>query len=134
MPKEFSRTRRVGEQLKRELAELIRAEIDDPRMAMVSMTAVEVSRDLAHAKVYVTILIDPAERAELVAGLNQAAPLLRRELGRRMHIRTVPQLKFFYDESVEAGARLASLIATAVAADAKQPADDEVPPDDPTER
>ena len=56
MPKEFPRTRRIGEQIRRELAELIRAEIRDPRMAMVSMTTVEVSRDLAHAKVYICLL------------------------------------------------------------------------------
>lgn len=117
MPREFSRTRRVGEQIRRELAELLRDEIRDPRMVMVSMTGVEVSRDLAHAKVYITLLGDPAERPEVLAALNHAAPLLRRELGRRMHIRMTPQLEFRYDEVVERGARLSSLIDAAVASD-----------------
>ena len=118
MPREFPRTRRIGEQIRRELAELLRTAIRNPRMTMVSMTTVEVSRDLAHAKVYITLLGDPADRVEVVAGLNLAAPMLRHELSRRMHIRTVPRLEFLYDEVVERGARLSSLIAAAVAADA----------------
>lgn len=118
MPKEFSRTRRVGEQIRRELAQLIRDEITDPRMAMVSITSVVVSKDLAHAKVYVTILGDPGERGGIVGGLNHAAPMLRHRLGRHMHIRTVPRLEFVYDEIVERGARLSALISEAVAADA----------------
>lgn len=117
MPKAFPRTRRLGEQLRRELAELLRDELRDPRVAMVSMTSIEVTRDLAQAQVYFTLLGDPAERAEVTAVLNHAAPLLRRELGRRMHIRVVPRLEFRYDEVVEHGARLSSLITAAVAAD-----------------
>lgn len=116
--KAFPRTRRIGEQIRRELAELIRDELRDPRLTLISMTGVEVSRDLAHARIYVTLMGDPAERAERVADLNHAAPLLRRELGRRMRIRTVPKLEFRYDEVVEHGARLSALIDAAVAADA----------------
>ncbi|MGB2679885.1 MAG: 30S ribosome-binding factor RbfA [Candidatus Competibacter sp.] len=132
--KAFPRTRRIGEQIRRELADLIRAELRDPRLALISMTSVEVSRDLAHARIYVTLMGDPAERAERVADLNQAAPLLRRELGRRMRIRTVPKLEFRYDEVVEHGARLSALIDAAVAADVGRHRDegDETPePDDP---
>jgi ribosome-binding factor A len=125
MPKEFPRTRRIGEQIRRELAELLRDEIRDPRMSMVSMTTVDVSRDLAHAKVYITLLGDPAGRAEVLAVLNHAASMLRGELGRRMHIRTVPRLEFFYDEVVERGARLSSLISQAVAADAARHRDED---------
>jgi ribosome-binding factor A len=125
MPREFPRTRRVGEQIRRDLAELIREKIRDPRMVMVSITTVDVTRDLAHAKVFVTILGDPAERDDMVAHLNQAATMLRRELGRRMHIRTVPRLDFRYDEVVERGARLSSLISAAVAADASRTTDDD---------
>jgi ribosome-binding factor A len=117
MSKAFPRTRRVAEQIRRELAELLREEIFDSRLAMVSMTSIEVSRDLAYAKVYVTILGNSLERPELLMRLNQVAPLLRRELGRRMHIRTVPRLQFIYDEIVEQGAQLSSLISAAVAAD-----------------
>lgn len=115
--KAFPRTRRVGEQIRRELAELLREELDDPRLTLVSMTSVEVTKDFAYAKVFVTTLGRPEERAELIGLLNQAAPLLRRQLGRRMHIRTVPRLAFVYDEVVEQGARLSSLISAAVAAD-----------------
>jgi ribosome-binding factor A len=124
MSKAFPRTRRVAEQIRRELAELLREQISDPRLAMVSMTSIEVSRDLAYAKVYITILGNPAERPELLMRLNNIAPLLRHELGRRMHIRTVPRLQFIYDEIVEQGAQLSSLISAAVAADLARHQDD----------
>ncbi len=119
MPKEFSRTRRVADQVQRELAELIRDELKDPRVGMITINAVEVSRDLAHAKVYVTAMGVERPR-ESVEALNHAAGFLRGELGRRMAIRTVPQLRFIYDESVERGARLSSLIDEAVASDRKK--------------
>ena len=125
MMKTFPRTRRVGEQIRRDLAELIRDELRDPRLALISMTTVEVSRDLAYARIYVTSMGDPAERAERVAELNRAAPLLRRELGRRMRIRIVPKLEFRYDEVVERGARLSALIDAAVAADADRHPDED---------
>lgn len=124
MMKPSSRTRRVGEQIRRELADVIRAELRDPRLTLVSMTSVEVSRDLAYARIYVTSMGEPAERAEQVAELNRAAPLLRRELGRRMHIRIVPKLEFRYDEVVERASRLSALIDAAVAADADKHRDD----------
>lgn len=126
MPKEFSRTRRIGEQIRRDLAQLIRDEIsDDPRMVMVSITSVEVTRDLSQAKVYITVLGDAADRAEMVDRLNRAAPILRRELGRKMYIRTVPRLSFTYDEVVEQGARLSSLISKAVATDTQRHRDND---------
>lgn len=124
MMKAFPRTRRVGEQIRRELAELIRDELRDPRLVLISMTSVEVSRDLAYARIYVTLVGDPTERAERVTELNHAAPLLRRELGRRMRIRTVPKLEFRYDEVVERASRLSALIDAAVAADADKHRDD----------
>jgi len=122
--KTIPRTRRIGEQLRRELAELIRAELRDPRLALISMTSIEVSRDLAYARIYVTLMGDPAERNERVAELNQAAPLLRRELGRRMRLRVIPKLEFRYDEIVEQGARLSALIDAAVASDLSRHHDD----------
>lgn len=122
------RIRRIGEQIRRELAELIRAELHDPRLTLASMTSVEVSRDLSFARVYVTVVCDPSERAGWVAELNRAAPLLRRELGRRMHIRTVPKLEFRYDDVVEHGARLSALIDAAVASDAGRHRDEEAQP------
>jgi ribosome-binding factor A len=122
------RTRRIGEQIRRDLADLIRAELRDPRLTLVSTTSIEVSRDLAYARVYVTTVGDAGERAGLVAELNRAAPLLRRELGRRLRTRTVPKLEFRYDEVVERGARLSALIDAAVAADAERHRDDAPPP------
>lgn len=115
------RTRRIGEQLRRELAELIRDVLGDPRLALISMTSVEVSRDLAYARIFVTWLGELSERDERVAELNRAAPLLRRELGKRMRWRVIPKLEFRYDQVVEHGARLSALIDAAVAADAHQP-------------
>ncbi|MEJ2343869.1 MAG: 30S ribosome-binding factor RbfA [Gammaproteobacteria bacterium] len=116
MSREFSRTRRVGEQIRRELSELIRLELKDPRVGMVTISAVEVSRDLGHAKVYVTVMNDDRQLDTLEA-LKHAAGFLRRELGHRMKIRTVPQLHFHYDESIEEGVRLSSLIDAAIASD-----------------
>lgn len=126
MPREFSRTRRIGEQIRRDLAALIRSEIGDPRVLMVSITGVEVSRDLAHAKVFVTFLGDAQTRADVMRLLAEHAAHLRQLLGREMRIRTVPRIVFTYDESIERGARLSSLIDAAVAADAaRHRSDDE---------
>jgi ribosome-binding factor A len=124
MPREFSRTRRIGEQIRRELAQLIRDQIQDPRLVMVSITGVAVTRDLANAKIYVTFLGDPSQRTAIVDSLNQAASMLRYELGHRMYIRTVPRLQFVYDDMVERGARLSALIAKAVATDVARHRDD----------
>ena len=109
------RTRRVADQIQRELAEIMREELKDPRVRMVTVTGVEVSTDLAHAKVYFSSLVDPAERAEIVAGLRRAAGFLRSALGRRMRIHTIPELTFVHDASVEEGVRLSRLIDEAVA-------------------
>lgn len=114
MPRDFPRTRRVGEQLQRELAVLIRDEIGDPRLGMVSVSGVEVSRDLSHAKVFVSTLGKPADAEASVQVLQGAAGYLRRLLGQRMTLRSVPQLHFKYDDSIERGARLSSLIDSAV--------------------
>ncbi|WP_297527883.1 30S ribosome-binding factor RbfA [Thiohalobacter sp.] len=118
MPRDYPRTRRVGEQLRRELSELIRDELKDPRLGMVTVSDVEVSRDLAHARVYVTVLGDQVARKESLAALRSAAGFLRRALGQRMKLRTVPELRFLYDESIEEGSRLDALIDAALAEDA----------------
>lgn len=117
MPRDFPRTRRIGEQMQRELAALIRDGVKDPRVGMVTVSAVEVSRDLAHAKVFVTVLGDEAARRDSLTALNNAAGFLRHELGQRMLTRTVPQLRFVYDESIERGSQLSALIDAAVASD-----------------
>ena len=118
------RTRRIGEQLRRELADLIRSELRDPRLALISMTSIEVSRNLSYARIFVTLVGDAAQRQELVEALNLAAPLLRRELGKRLHLRTIPKLDFRYDEVTEQGARLSALIDAALADDRRHHAAD----------
>ena len=126
MPREFSRTRRVSEQMQRELAQLIREEIKDPRVcSMVTVSAVDVSRDFGHAKVYITILDDQQDRKETIGILNKAAGFLRHEIGSRMTMRTIPQLHFHYDESIERGSHLSSLIDSAIASDIAKSPDDQ---------
>jgi ribosome-binding factor A len=117
MPRDFPRTRRIGEQMQRELAALIRDGVKDPRVGMVTVSAVEVTRDLAHAKVFVTVLGDEKARRDTMTALASAAGFLRHGLGQRMLTRTVPQLRFVYDESIEHGTRLSALIDAAVASD-----------------
>ena len=117
MGREFSRVERVGSQIQRELASLIREELRDPRLGMVTVQAVRVSRDLAHGKVFFTVLGSDRDAGETRQILNDAAPYLRRLLGRRLSIRSIPQLRFVYDESIERGNRLAALIEQAVDAD-----------------
>ena len=117
MPREFPRSRRVGDQIQRELSALIRDEIRDPRLGMVSISAVSLSRDLGYAKVHVSVLGDDVQAAESVEILNRAAGFLRHRLGKLLHIRTVPELHFLHDRSLEEGARLGALINRAVASD-----------------
>ena len=123
MPREFSRSLRVAEQLQRELAELIRDEVKDPRLGMVSISGVEVSRDMAHAKVFVSVLGEEPVAVASLEALNHAAGFLRHELGRRMRLRSVPQLRFIHDRSLEEGARMSALIDAALAGDKSGPQD-----------
>ena len=119
MAREFSRQERVADYLQRELSTLIQQELRDPRLGMISVTAVEVSRDLAHAKVYFTRLgSDSAEEAEPAAAvLDGAAGYLRSLLARDARMRTVPRLRFVFDTSVGRGRDLEALIGRAKAAD-----------------
>jgi len=117
MPKEFSRSRRVGGQIQRELAQLIRAEIKDPRVGIVSISGVEVSRDMAHAKVFITTLALEDDGEESVRILNGAAGFLRGVLGRTLRMRSTPNLIFSYDRTIESGMRMSSLIDEALASD-----------------
>ena len=113
--KSFSRRDRVSEQIRRELAELIRGELKDPRVGMISLTDVAVTADYAHAKVYFSTLAGSAKVDEVMTGLEKASGFLRRELGRRISIHTTPQLHFVFDQSLERGADLSALIQKAVA-------------------
>ena len=109
MAKEFSRSQRVAEQIRRELADLLQFEVKDPRVGRITVTEVEVSGDMAHAKVYYSA--PPGEHnAELQKGLEKSAGFLRGQLAKRMMLRTVPQLHFLYDASIDRGMRLSRLI------------------------
>jgi ribosome-binding factor A len=110
MPKEFSRTRRVAEQLQRELAPLIARELDDPRIGMVTITGVDVSRDYANATVWVTRVGSASEIEESIQALNHAAGFLRHKLSMELNLRSTPRLKFRYDKSVEEGAAMHELL------------------------
>lgn len=116
MPREFSRAERVAGSLRRELAQLIQLEVKDPEVGFVGLSDVEVTRDLAHAKVYITVF-QPEQAARSIKALNKAAGYLRRRLGQQMRIRSVPELHFVHDASVETGQRMDNLIDAAIAAD-----------------
>lgn len=120
MPKDYPRSRRIAEQIQRELSDVIRLELKDPRVGMITLTDVEVSVDQSHAKVFFTVLGEPQRIAGATAGLQHAAGFLRSQLAHRMMLRVVPQLQFKYDESVERGMRLSQLIDAAVADDARR--------------
>ncbi|WP_124949402.1 30S ribosome-binding factor RbfA [Sulfuriferula thiophila] len=123
MAKDYPRSRRVAEQIQRELADIIRTEIHDPRVGMITITEVVVTHDLEHAKVYFTVF-ESLERAQEAAhALNHAAGFIRSQLGPRMRLRIVPQITFVYDTSVARGAELSRLIDEAVAADTARPDD-----------
>lgn len=115
MAKDYARTERVAEQIQRELAELLRLEIKDPRVRMVTVTGVEVARDYSHAKVYYTALEGANDAVQ--QGLERASGFLRSQLAHSMKLRITPQLHFAYDPSIERGARLSQLIDQAVASD-----------------
>jgi ribosome-binding factor A len=111
--KEFQRTDRLGTELRRELAELLREKVKDPRVGMVTVQEVRVSRDLSHAKIYFTCMGDDAKGTERLLN-RQLSGFLRHELARRIRARTIPQLHFAYDESIERGEYLDDLIRQAV--------------------
>ena len=119
----FSRKDRVCEQIRRDLAELIFREIKDPRIGMVSLTAVEVTPDYAHAKVYFSTLLGEENLPSILEGLQQSSGFLRHELGKRIRIHTIPELQFIYDESLVRGAQLSRLIDEASAISATTPDD-----------
>ncbi len=117
------RAQRIAEQIRHELADILMRELKDPRIHDVTLTAVEVSPDLEHAKVWFTLLRGDA--VEVGKALGHASGYLRTELAHRLRMRTVPRLAFQYDESVERASRLSKLIDEAVAADRALHRDDE---------
>jgi ribosome-binding factor A len=103
------RPQKLGDQIQRELSDLVQRELRDPRVGMVTITSVDVSPDLSHAKVFFTIL-EQGKLAETSAGLKRSAGFLRSQLAKRIKLYTTPELRFVYDESVERGDRLSRLI------------------------
>ena len=110
MPREFSRNQRLGNQVLRTLNELLRFETKDPRLKGVSLTAVDLSRDLSVARVFYSTLNPDADAAPVQQGLEKAAGFLRGKLGRAIKVRHVPELRFEHDDSAAEGQRIADLI------------------------
>lgn len=118
MPKDFSRTRRIAELIQRELARLLANQVHDPRIGFVTVTGVELSKDLKHAKVYVTRLDkkdnSSSGKEQLLTALTHASGFLRRELSHDLNLRVSPSFSFYYDTSVENGNKLSELIDRAI--------------------
>ncbi|MDO3383403.1 30S ribosome-binding factor RbfA [Gilvimarinus algae] len=126
MPREFFRADRVGDAIQRYLANMIQQEIRDPRVGLVNINSVTVSRDMAYAKVYITLVggteTSGRESAEV---LNNASGFLRTLLAKELNMRTVPRLQFYYDHTSVRGQELSSLIDRAVAADKAKGGDED---------
>jgi len=106
----FRRADRVSDELQRELSDIILRRMKDPRIGYVTITGVEVSKDIRYAKVYVSVLGDAEARATTMDGLARATGFIRTELGRRVRLRYVPEILFRYDESIEQGTRIDQLL------------------------
>lgn len=111
MPKDFPRALRVAEQIRRELVALVRDSVNDPRVKDFSISEVVVSKDLSTARVYFTPYTQNTEVDELQEGLASCAAFLRKELGKQMRLRVIPQLSFHYDDSLDRSARLNDILA-----------------------
>ncbi|MFC1544226.1 30S ribosome-binding factor RbfA [Gemmatimonadota bacterium] len=107
--KPFSRTDRLNDEVRRVLAGVMETEIRDPRVGFVTVTEVEISRDLAVAKVYVT-MAETEDPEDTMAGLQSAAGYLRKRLGEELRLRTVPEIRFLHDDSVDRGFRMDALL------------------------
>lgn len=130
MSRDFSRTDRVGQEIQKEVAMIIQREVKDPRLGMVTVNAVEVTRDLAYAKIYVTFFTLEGQDAEQsISLLNEASGFIRSLLAKRIKARIMPELRFVYDKSMVEGVRMSSLVDQAVADDeqrkSKHKGDDE---------
>jgi len=124
MPREFSRNKRLGNQVLRTLSELLRFETKDPRLQDVSLTAVDLTRDLSVAKVYFSLMDPDADPARVAEGLEAASGFLRRKLGSSIKIRHVPELRFAHDDSAAEAVRIGRLIDVAIEAGESEPGDE----------
>lgn len=116
MPKEYSRSERLASQIQRVLATLIQTGLKDPRLGMPSILEVQVSKDLAHARVFFSVL-NPEDADDCLAALNHAGGFLQREIGKQLKSRITPKLSFIYDDTDIRGRQLSDLIDSAVASD-----------------
>lgn len=106
----YKRSQRVGELLHHEISRMIQFELKDPRIGFVTVTGVELTDDIQHARIYFTVMGEESNRQQTARGLEKAIPFMRRELGRRLHLRTIPELAFHYDNSLEYGNRIERLL------------------------
>ncbi|MCH5049316.1 30S ribosome-binding factor RbfA [Pectobacterium aquaticum] len=122
MAKEFSRTQRVAQEMQKEIAIIIQREVKDPRIGMATVSGVEVSRDLAYAKVFVTFLNDnePEQIQKAVKALQDASSFIRKLIGKAMRLRVVPELTFSYDNSLVEGMRMSNLVTNVVRNDTER--------------
>ncbi|BET98392.1 MULTISPECIES: 30S ribosome-binding factor RbfA [Xenorhabdus] len=126
MAREFSRTQRVAQEMQKEIAIILQREIKDPRIGMATVSGVEVSRDLAYAKVFVTflnVLVDGHDSEmvkEGIKALNEASGFIRSLLGKAMRLRIIPELTFSYDSSLVEGMRMSNLVSNVVKNDEKR--------------
>ncbi|MDD1794104.1 30S ribosome-binding factor RbfA [Enterovibrio makurazakiensis] len=126
MAKEFSRTQRVSQQVQKEVALILQREIKDPRISMVTVSGVDVSRDLAYAKVHVTFLTTGDQTAEAgLEALNEQAWYVRTLLGKAIRLRITPEVIFVFDQSLTEGMRISNLVSQAVKSDEERHVEDD---------
>jgi ribosome-binding factor A len=129
MAREFARTDRVGQEIQKEIAMIIQREVKDPRLGMVTVNAVEITRDLAYAKIFVTFFtLEGQNTDESIEVLNEASSYIRTLLAKRIKARIMPELRFIYDSSMVEGVRMGHLVDQAVASDSHL-SDDILPED-----
>jgi ribosome-binding factor A len=110
MPREFSRHQRLGAQVQRSLSELLRFEVKDPRLKQISLTSVDLSKDLSVARVYFSLLDPNGDPGPVLEGLHRASGFLRKRLGAALDVRHVPELRFVHDDSIAQGFEISRLI------------------------
>ncbi|AMW17484.1 30S ribosome-binding factor RbfA [Glaesserella parasuis] len=127
MAREFSRADRVAQELQKEIAIILQREVKDPRIGMVTVSDVEISRDLAYAKVFVTFLFDSDESVveRGLEGLNKASGCIRTLVGKAMRLRIVPELRFVYDQSLVEGMRMSNLVTNVIRKDQERHVEEE---------
>jgi ribosome-binding factor A len=131
MAREYARTDRVGQQIQKEIAVILMREIKDPRLSMTTVSAVEVTRDLAYAKVFVTFFNDDADKIKAsLEVLAEAEGYIRSLLGKRLRARIMPHLRFIYDSSMSEGVRMSALVDQAVASDKGAEASEDIVDDE----